>query len=68
MNAGRLPNGRIIWVLSDDPFTELVRNEIPGENSPSIQATVASYGGIDRQESAAAAMGNATPFGSSRAA
>ena len=53
---------------SDDPFTEVVRNAIPGENSPSIQATVASYVEIDRQESAAGAMGKATPFGSSRAA
>jgi len=53
---------------SYDPFTEVVRNEIPGENSPSILATVASYVEIDRQESAAGAMGKATPFGSSRAA
>ena len=34
------------------------RNAIPGGNSPSIQATVASYVGIDRQESAAGAVGN----------
>jgi hypothetical protein len=34
-----------------------MRNAIPNENSPSIQATVASYVGIDRLESAAGAMG-----------
>jgi hypothetical protein len=47
----------VLYGAPDDPFTEVVRNEIPGENSPSIQATVASYVGIDRQESAAGAMG-----------
>jgi hypothetical protein len=34
-----------------------MRNAIPNENSPSIQATVASYVGIDRVESTAGAMG-----------
>ena len=34
-----------------------MRNAIPNENSPSIQATAASYVGIDRLESAARAMG-----------
>jgi hypothetical protein len=34
-----------------------MRNAIPNENSPSIQATVASYVGIDRLASAAGGMG-----------